>query len=236
MPSVPTQSGLFIPNGYLNVGSFPGPSGQQDAYGQNFPTGLTPGKIIFLTQSEAQSLAAPGTTLLEGAYQCVQLDSGATVANALAGMAAYIRLDSGATAGALPETDYANGVVTTYDQVATAGAGQIEAGVFIDPATVNGLSTAPIAGQYLFLFVGNGRVFVNITTANNTPALGDVVAFDVTGETVNSSGFQSWNAGSITVAQGQSKLGNAVTLPATAKTAVVAVRGLFGNPNANQGV
>jgi hypothetical protein len=236
MPSVPTQSGVFIPNGYLNVGSFPGPSGQQDAYGNNFPTGLTNGKIIFLTQSEAQGLAAPGTTLLEGAYQCVQLDSGATVANATAGMAAYIRLDSGATAGALPETDLANGVVTTYDQVTNQSAGLIEAGVFIDPVSINGLSTAPIAGQYLFLFVGQGRVAVNITTANNTPALGDVVVFDVTAETPSSSGFQSYNQASVSAAQAQAKFGNAVTLPATGKTCVVKVRDLFGNTLANQGV
>lgn len=236
MPSVPTQSGMFVPNGYLNVGSSPGPSGQQDAYGQNFPTGLSPNKIVFLTQSEAAGLSAPGTNLLEGAYQYVLLDSGATVSNALQGMAAYIRLDSGPTAGALPETDFANNFVTTYDQVANESAGLLQAGVFLNPSTINGIANSPVAGQYIFLFVGNGRVAVNITTANNTPALGDAVIFDVTAEAANSSGFQSFNQANVTAAQSQAQLGNAVSLPATGKQATVRVRGLFGNPLGNQGV
>ena len=236
MPSVPTQAGVFVPNGYLNVGSSPGPSGQQDAYGNNFPTPLSPNKTIFLTQSEAQSLAAPNTTLLEGAYQWVLLDSGATAANALSGMAAYIRFDSGSTTGALPETDFANNVITTYDQVANYGAGLIPAGVFLNPSTVNGTNSAPTAGQYLFIWTGEGRVAVNITTANNTPALGDVVVFDVTTETPNSSGFQSYNQASVSVAQSQAKIGNAVTVPATGKQAIIYSRGLFGNANGNQGV
>ena len=47
MPNIPSV-GVFVPNGYLNAGSFAGPSGQQDAYGNNFPSGLTPGKMIML--------------------------------------------------------------------------------------------------------------------------------------------------------------------------------------------
>ena len=235
MPSVPTQSGVFIPS-FLNTMNSAGPSGQTDAYGQIYPSGLTNGKVIFLTQSEAQALAAPGTTLYEGAYQCVQLDSGATAANATAGMAAYIRLDSGSTAGSLPETDFNNNVVTTYDQVAAAGAGLIEAGVFINPATVNGLANTPTPANWIDLFLGAGRVAVNITTANNTPALGDVVVFDVTAEATNSSGFQSYNQASVSAAQGQAKFGNAVTIPVTGAKAVVKVRDMFGNYNANQGV
>ncbi len=235
MPSVPTQSGVFIP-GFLNTTNSSSPSGQGDAYGNIYPSGLTPGKTIFLTQSEAQSLAAPGTTLLEGAYQFVPLDSGATVANATAGMAAYLRFDSGATTGALPETDYANGAVTTYDKVAANGAGLLEAGVFINPATVSGIANTPTAGNYIFIFTGMGRVAVNTTTANGTPAMGDIVSFDVTAQVPASSGFQTYNQATATVAETAAQFGNAVTVPATGKTVVVAVKSLFGNPNANQGV
>jgi hypothetical protein len=112
----------------------------------------------------------------------------------------------------------------------------LQAGVFLDPATVNGVSTAPVAGQWLFIFVGNGRVAVNITTANNTPALGDVVVFDVTTQTPNSSGFQSYNQANATAPLEAAFFGNAVQVPATGKTCVVATRELFGNMNANQGI
>jgi len=163
MPNIPTV-GVFIPNGYLNIGSSAGPSGQQDAYGMNYPSGLCPGKVIEVSASEATSVAAPGTALYDGAYQYVLLDSGATAALATQGYAAYIKLDSGATQGALPMTEYENGTVTTAD---VAGATDLEffAGVFINPATYNGQSNAPTPGQYVFLFVGAGRAVTKTSAA-----------------------------------------------------------------------
>ena len=238
MPSVPTQSGLFIPGGYLNTNNSSSPSGQGDAYGNIYPSGTTNGKTIFVTQQEAANLVAPGSphTLLEGAYQWVQLDSGATAANCVDGMAAYIRFDSGPTVGALPETNFANGMVTSFDQITNVGAGLLQAGVFINPATINGVANTPTPGNYIFIFTGEGRVFANITTANNTPAIGDIVVFDVAAEVPASSGFQSYNQASVSTAQGQAKFGNAVQVPVTGKQCVVKVRGLFGNSLANQGV
>src|SRR5271165_2340977 len=115
MPNIPTAAGVFLP-GPLNAINSAGPSGQQDAYGLIYPSGLTPGKVVELGPNEAQINAAPGTTLYDGAYQFVLLDSGATSLNATQGMAAYIRLDSGPTVGALPETAYNAGATTTYDQ------------------------------------------------------------------------------------------------------------------------
>lgn len=167
MPNLPTV-GVFLPNGYLNLGSFAGPSGQQDAYGNNFPTALTPGKVIELSPSEATTAAAPGTTLYDGAYQCVLLDSGATASLATQGYAAYIKLDQGATQGALPMNEYENATVTTAD---VAGATDLNffAGIFVNPATVSGLTNSPTPGQYCFIFVGAGRA---VTKFTGTPTVG----------------------------------------------------------------
>jgi hypothetical protein len=215
VPNIPSV-GLFVPNGYLNIGSFSSPSGQGDAYGNIYPTALTPGKVIELSPSEARAVAAPGTTLYDGAYQVVLLDSGATAANATAGMAAYVRLDSGPTVGALPETDYENGSVTTYDQVTNEAATSLFAGVFINPATLNGVATGPTPGQYCFLFVGAGRAFLTVNAAGGTPAIGD--AIQPTGTT--GSGFTTINVGSVTAAQAPTIVANAVTIPSTANGTV----------------
>lgn len=187
MPSVPTQSGVFVPNGYLNLSSFAGPSGQQDAYGQNFPTATTPGKVIFLTADEARGLAAPGTTLYDGAYQIVQLDSSATASLATNGLSAWIHLDSGASQAAFPETAYEVPVVTTADQANILGGADtaLFAGIFINPATFNGSANTPTAGDYCFIFVGGGRATVtyngNATAGNQvlpvSPASGQTGQF-----------------------------------------------------------
>lgn len=170
MPNIPSV-GVFIPNGYLNVGSFASPSGQGDAYGNIYPSGLTPGKVIELSPSEAANAAYPGTALYDGAYQCVLLDSSATASLATQGLAAFIRLDSGAAQGALPETDWENATVTTADSVNTLGGAAVFAGIFINPPTINGQSNAPTPGQYCFIFVGAGRAKVtyngSATAGNN---------------------------------------------------------------------
>jgi hypothetical protein len=171
MPNIPSV-GLFIPNGYLNVGSFASPSGQGDAYGNIYPSGTTPGKMIQLSPSEAQGLAAPGTQLYDGTYQIVLLDSGATSSLAANGLSAWIRLDSGPTQGALPMTDYENGTVTTPDQIQVVAPGgtYLFAGIFINPATVKGVNTLPTPGQYCFIFTGGGRanvVYNGSATAGN---------------------------------------------------------------------
>ena len=171
MPNIPTV-GIFIPNSYLNAGSFSSPSGQGDAYGNIYPSGLTPGKVIEVSASEARGIAIPGTNLYDGAYQVVLLDSGATASLATQGLSAWIRLDSGATQTGLPESDYENATVTTADQVNTLGGAAIFAGIFINPATVNGVANGPTPGQYCFLFVGAGRATV---TYNGSASVGNNV-------------------------------------------------------------
>jgi hypothetical protein len=170
MPNIPTV-GVFIPNGYLNAGSSVSPSGQGDAYGNIYPSGLCPGKVIQVSASEASGLAVPGTSLYDGAYQYVLLDSGATASLATQGLAAFIRLDSGANQGAFPETDWENGTVTTADQVNALGGAAVFGGIFINPATINGVANGPTPGQYCFLFVGAGRAKVtyngSATAGNN---------------------------------------------------------------------
>ena len=174
MPNIPGAAGVFLPS-YLNTCNSPSTSGQSDAYGNVYPSGLTVGKVIMLSQSEAQAIAAPGTTLYDGAYQFILLDSGATAANATAGMAAYFRLDSGPTLGALPETDYGNGSVTTYDQVTNESAAGLFCGVFINPATLSGVAAGPTPGNSTFLFVGAGRAQLVVNTANSS-LVGDSIS------------------------------------------------------------
>jgi hypothetical protein len=217
MPNIPGAAGVFLPS-YLNTCNSPGTSGQQDAYGLNYPTGLTAGKMIMLAPGEAQSIAAPGTTLYDGTYQWILLDSGATASNATAGMAAYVRLDSGPTVGALPETDYNNGSVTTFDQVTNQAASSLFAGVFINPATLNGVAAGPNPGNYTWLFVGAGRVQVNIATATGT-TIGNTVSFNGS----SNSGFTSNNSNTVDA----TTLGVAVSIPSVANGCLVWVKNII---------
>jgi hypothetical protein len=171
--NIPTV-GVFLP-GNLNACNSAGPTGQTDAYGLQYPSGLNPGKVIELGTHEAQGLAAPGTLLYDGAYQWVRLDSGATAANATAGLAAFIKLDSGATQGALPMTAYEAFTVTTEDQVSTASQSNLFAGVFINPATIGGVANGPTPGNWCFIFVGAGRAAVQIGATASGTTVGSLI-------------------------------------------------------------
>jgi hypothetical protein len=164
--------GLWLP-GPLNTLNSTSPTGQADIAGNPYFMGMNPGKMIVLGTGEAQSAAAPGTTLYDGAYQVVQLDSGATASNALQGMPAYLRLDSGPTQGALPETAYNVPQVTTADIASLVGDTGLFCGVFINPSTVNGQANGPTPGNYTMLFVGGGRALLNQAGAVTT--IGTVV-------------------------------------------------------------
>ena len=88
--------GIWLP-GALNTVNSSSVSAQADIAGNPFWMGLNAGKTVVLSTQEAQSAAAGGTivsgsTLYDGAYQYVQLDSGATAAQALAGSPAFILL------------------------------------------------------------------------------------------------------------------------------------------------
>lgn len=212
MANSPTV-GVFIPGGYLNTCNSPGVTGQQDAFGNNYPTGTSALKMIELGSNEAQNLAAPGTSLYEGAYQWVQLDSSATAANAAVGMAAYIKIDS--TASAYTNQ---NALVTTYDQVSAFSAASLGAGVFINPTTFNGQSNLPTPGNWCFIFVGSGAAQVNISTATGT-AIGNTVDFNGS----SNSGFTSNNGNTQTAAT----LGVAMTAPSVAHGAVVYTKNII---------
>lgn len=150
--------GIWLP-GPLNTLNSTSPTGQADPVaGTPYYMGMNPGKMIVVNAGEAQAAAAPGTTLYDGAYQVVQLDSGATAANALLGAPAFILLDSGgASEGANPETAYSVPVVTTGDIANSLGLLNFFCGVFINPATVNGQANGPTPGNYTVIFVGGGR-------------------------------------------------------------------------------
>lgn len=166
--------GIWLP-GPLNALNSTSPTGQSDFAGNPYYMGMNPGKMIVLGTNEAQNAAAPGTTLYDGAYQIVQLDSGATAANALLGMPAYIRLDSGPTQGALPETAYNVPVVTTADiaNQVSPNLNTLFCGVFINPSTVNGQANGPTPGNYTVIFVGGGRASLNMA---GSTTLGHVAA------------------------------------------------------------
>lgn len=186
MPNIPTI-GTFIP-GYLNTANSPSPSGQGDAYGLIYPSGAAPGKVIMLSAAEARGVAAPGTLLLDGSYQWVQLDSSANANLATQGYSAWVRLDSGPTTanqitfGRQPQTYYERPIVTTADVAGNLGLlnapnnGGLVAGVFINPAMVNGIPNAPTPGNWTFIFVGTGRALVNYTALPPTSIGGLVIA------------------------------------------------------------
>lgn len=173
-----TTPGIWLP-GALNTINSTSVSAQADIAGNPFWMGLNAGKTVVLSTQEAQAQAATGTivggtTLYDGAYQYVQLDSGATAANATAGNAAFLLLDQGLTEGGLPELAYQVPTVTTADIANTAGIYALFCGVFINPTSVNGASTAPTPGNWTMIFVGAGRVAVNVGSAGNV-AVGNAV-------------------------------------------------------------
>jgi hypothetical protein len=175
---------------------------------------MTAGKAVQIGPGEVKGLSAPGTTLFEGTYQWVNLDSGATAANAVAGNAAYLRVDS--SSGAYPYPS-----VTTYDRIAAvSSAGAMLVGAFINPATVSGQANTPTPGNWIMIFVGQGRVAVNIQSAGGTPAVGDVVNADGTSDAK----FTSTNTSTIL----SNTFGVAASVPSTANGCIVRVDSLLG--------
>lgn len=173
-----TTPGIWLP-GSLNTINSSSSTSQADTAGNPYFMGLNPGKTVVLSTQEAQAQAASGTivggtTLYDGAYQYVQLDSGATANYALAGMAAFLLLDQGLVEGGLPESAYQVPVVTTADIANTAGISTLFCGVFINPSTVNGASVAPTPGNWVMIFVGGGRAAVNVGSVANV-AVGNAV-------------------------------------------------------------
>ena len=158
--------GVFIPGNYLNACNSAYVTGAGDTYGNSYPTGLTIGKQIEIGTQQAKSLTSPASAnqLFEGAYQWIQVDSGATAAYVQPGRAAFLKLDPGGTAGIEPEPGFPQFTVTSQDK---ADADALWAGVFIEAIPV---------GNYGFIFVGGGRVEVNYAASLTAgQAIGDVI-------------------------------------------------------------
>ncbi|MDE2099391.1 MAG: hypothetical protein KGL39_19220 [Patescibacteria group bacterium] len=189
--------GVFIPGNYLNACNSAYMTGAGDAYGNTYATGLTIGKVIEIGTQAAASLTNPAgaNQLFEGAYQWIQVDSGATAAYVQPGRAAFIKLDPGGTAGVNPEIGFVNLTVTSQDQ---ADSINLRAGVFIE---------AIPPGNYGFIFVGAGRVEVTYRPAltNGSPALGDAVGVYTSGNGL----FDDISATTINLAT----MGRAVVVP-----------------------
>jgi len=173
------STGVNIP-GPINGCNASSMSGYQDMVGNPYWMGMTPGKIVTLGPTECAQYFAPGTAAYDGSYQWVQLDSSATAAYATEGMPAYIQLDPNAVGqGTLPETDYAVPIVTTQDRAAALGLLGFFAGIFLNPATLNGAPNTPTPGNWCFIFAGAGRAPINFgaTVAGH---IGDAVFPDAT--------------------------------------------------------
>lgn len=166
-----TTPGIWLP-GPLNTINSSSVSSQADIAGNPFWMGLNAGKLVVLSAQEAQNVAASGTNLYDGSYQYVQLDSGATAANATLGMPAYLLLNQGAQ-GVLPETQYEAPTVTTADIANTYGLNSLFCGVFINPATLNGAANGPTPGNWTMIFAGGGRASLNYA---GSATLGHAVA------------------------------------------------------------
>ena len=195
--------GIFLPTGALNNFNSPSPTGAVDAYGNIYPTGSTLGSMIEMGDNEAANATkavAGQNPMFGGAYQIVQVDSGATAANVKYGNAAYIKLDSGPTVGALPETAFQGMVVTDYSHL---DASNLFAGVFLNSIT---------PGNFGLIFVGAGRATIQVGTASGTPGVGNQVNSGDAG-----GGFTT-NTG--TTAPTYQTQGTAVTLPVASGTCV----------------
>jgi len=163
--------GVYIPSTYLNTCNVTNPTGAQDAYGTVYPTGLNAGKQIEISDAQAKNLTNPLTAnvLFGGAYQFVQVDSGATASEIAAGRIAFLKLDPGGTTGLQPEKGFTNMVVTGQT---TNDANNLWAGVFINTIT---------PGNWGFIFVGGGMVeatYASSLTAGQ--AIGDIVGVKAT--------------------------------------------------------
>ncbi len=168
MPNRPTAGGAYIPGGYLNKCNTQFVTGQGDPYSgaAYLGGGATAGMMIEVSDAEAQPLSDPSQSskLYGGAYQWVQVDSGATAANVNTGRGAFLKLDApGVGAGVEPESGYSNYVVT--DQ-ANADADAFVCGVFLNPIT---------PGNWGFIFVGGGRVNVTYKSSLTATTLGNSV-------------------------------------------------------------
>lgn len=162
-----TTPGIWLP-GPLNTINSTSQSSQADIAGNPFWMGLNAGKMVVLSTQEAQNVAVAGTSLYDGSYQYVQLDSGATAANATVGMPAYLLLNQGLVEGGQPETAYQIPTVTTADIANTAGLNNMFCGVFINPTTYG-----PTPGNWTMIFVGGGRASLNYA---GSATLGHLVA------------------------------------------------------------
>ncbi len=168
MPNRPTAGGVYIPGGYLNTCNSQFVTGQGDPVsGAAYQGGgLTAGAMIEVSDAEAAPLSNPrsANNLFGGAYQWVQVDSGATAANVQAGRGAFLKLDPTGTAeGVEPESGYSNYVVT--DQ-AGAAADSLWCGVFLNAIT---------PGNWGFIFVGGGRVNVTYKSSVTAGTIGNQV-------------------------------------------------------------
>lgn len=203
--------GVFIPSTYLNSVNTTNQYGAGDAYGNTYPTGLTIGKQIEIGTGAAQALTNPAgaNQLFEGAYQFIQVDSGATAAYVQPGRAAFLKLNPGGTAGIEPEPGFTNFSVTSQDQ---ADANTLIAGVFINAIT---------PGNYGFIFVGGGRVEVNYKSSLTTgsPAIGDQVGV--------ASGANGLFDDISATATSALTVGTAVTVPVANGTSAIYVENIY---------
>jgi hypothetical protein len=218
-----TTPGIWLP-GPINTINSTSQSSQADIAGNPYWMGLNAGKVIILSSNEAVNYAYPGTTIYDGAYQYVQLDSGATAGYATQGYAAYFLLNSGGTAqGTNTETSYPIPVVTTGDVANALGLNAFFAGIFINPATVGGLANGPTPGNWTMIFVGAGRAQV-ITGSVAAVALGNAVYPD--------SGHIGKFQGASTISTTGVKNGIGIVAGSTSSTAVVYYPGfIFRFPN-----
>ena len=207
MANEPTQ-GIFLPN-KLNACNTPWSTGAADPTGtQVLPTGLTPYKVIMLGFTEAQNLQVgppSGEQLYEGAYQWVQVDSGAVAIEVNTGLAAYYKLPNPAA----PVT--ALTTITSESAVSPVAGKNLFAGVFLNPIT---------PGNWGFIFAGAGRVNVTFRQAltNGSPAQGDVV---------NVGGGQgTFDDGSATTVVAKT-IGYATVAPTANGTSPIDIRGLI---------
>jgi len=140
------------------------------------------GKIICLSDAEAAAFSfLTNGTLFGGLYQLVQLDSGATSANAVVGMAAFL-LDT-ATGGA---TGAGGQTYTVTDSAHAAGSGHT-VGVFLNTITPGNFGFIQISGKATVQYgaaVTSVSISSSLVSGSATAGAWDAIVAATTGITL----------------------------------------------------
>ena len=174
-----TTPGIWLP-GPLNTINSPSSTAQADIAGNPFFMGLNPGKLVVLSTQEAQNVAAAGTWCPAARSMTAPTSTSSLILVRPPPMRwRDLRRSCFSTRvaqlkGRCRRRRIRFRLLPRQMWRTTLGLKSLFCGVFINPSTVNGASTAPTPGNWTMIFAGGGRVAVNVGSVANV-AVGNFV-------------------------------------------------------------